>query len=50
MTESVRWSGGGGTSPLLMDYVEPQRTQILDYLFKPDYGANLQELYIEIGG
>ena len=43
-------SGGGGTSPLLMDYVEPQRTQILDYLFKPNYGANLQELYIEIGG
>jgi galactosylceramidase len=43
-------SGGGGTSPLLMDYVEPQRTQILDYLFKPNYGAGLQELYIEIGG
>jgi galactosylceramidase len=33
-----------------MDYVEPQRTQILDYLFKPNYGAGLQELYIEIGG
>ena len=43
-------SGGGGTSPLLRDYVEPQRTQILDYLFKPNYGAGLQELYIEIGG
>jgi galactosylceramidase len=43
-------SGGGGTSPLLRDYVEPQRTQILDYLFKPNYGASLQELYIEIGG
>jgi len=43
-------SGGGGTSPLLMDYVEPQRSQILDYLFKPNYGAGLQELYIEIGG
>ena len=35
-------SGGGGTSPLLMDYVEPQRTQILDYLFRPNYGAALQ--------
>jgi galactosylceramidase len=43
-------SGGGGTSPLLMDYVEPQRSQILDYLFKPNYGASLQELYIEVGG
>jgi galactosylceramidase len=43
-------SGGGGTSPLLMDYVEPQRSQILDYLFKPNYGAGLQELYVEVGG
>ena len=43
-------SGGGGTSPLLMDYVEPQRTQILDYLFRPNYGAALQELYVEVGG
>ena len=43
-------SGGGGTSPLLRDYVEPQRTQILDYLFKPNYGAALQEVYIEIPG
>ena len=43
-------SGGGGTSVLLHDYVEPQRTQILDYLFKPNYGAGLQELYVEIGG
>jgi len=33
-----------------MDYLEPQRTQILDYLFKPNYGASLQELYVEIGG
>ena len=37
-------SGGGATSPLLRDYVEPQRTQILDYLFKPNYGAAMQEL------
>jgi galactosylceramidase len=43
-------SGGGATSPLLRDYVEPQRTQILDYLFKPNYGAAMQEVYIEIGG
>ena len=32
-------SGGGATSVLLRDYVEPQRTQILDYLFKPNFGA-----------
>ena len=43
-------SGGGGNSRLLMDYPEPQRSQILDYLFKPGYGAAVQMLKIEIGG
>ncbi|HEY4012787.1 MAG TPA: hypothetical protein VGM06_05595 [Polyangiaceae bacterium] len=43
-------SGGGATSVLLHDYVEPQRSDILDYLFKPNYGAAIQELYVEIGG
>ncbi len=43
-------SGGGGNGRLLIDYPEPQRSQILDYLFKPDYGANLQILKVEIGG
>jgi hypothetical protein len=43
-------SGGGGNSRLLVDYPEPQRSQVLDYLFKPGYGANLQILKVEIGG
>jgi hypothetical protein len=43
-------SGGGGNSRLLIDYPEPERTQILDYLFKPDFGASAQMLKIEIGG
>ena len=43
-------SGGGGNSRLLIDYPEPYRTQILDYLFKPNYGANLQILKVEVGG
>ncbi|HEY0754560.1 MAG TPA: RICIN domain-containing protein [Ktedonobacteraceae bacterium] len=43
-------SGGGGNSRLLIDYPEPYRTQILDYLFKPDYGANLHILKVEVGG
>lgn len=43
-------SGGGGNSRLLIDYPEPQRSQILDYLFKPNYGASLQILKVEIGG
>lgn len=43
-------SGGGGNSRLLTDYPEPERSQILDYLFKPGYGAALQILKVEIGG
>lgn len=43
-------SGGGATTRLLVDYPEPQRSQILDYLFKPNFGAALQVLKVEIGG
>jgi hypothetical protein len=43
-------SGGGGNSRLLIDYPEPQRGDILDYLFKPGYGASMQILKVEIGG
>lgn len=39
----------GASSRLLIDYPEPQRSQILDYLFKPGYGASLQHLKIELG-
>jgi hypothetical protein len=42
-------SGGGGNSRLLIDYQEPSRSQILDYLFKPGCGASLQILKVEIG-
>jgi hypothetical protein len=34
----------GASSRLLYDYVEPQRSQILDYLFKPGFGASLHVL------
>ena len=43
-------SGGGATSKLLPNYPEPQKSQILDYLFKPNFGASLQILKVEIGG
>lgn len=43
-------SGGGGNSRLLIDYPAPQRAHILDFLFKPHYGASLQLLKLEIGG
>src|SRR5215831_14387390 len=43
-------SGGGGNTRLLADYPATQQQQILDYLFKPGYGADLQILKVEIGG
>jgi Glycosyl hydrolase family 59 len=43
-------SGGGGNSRLLIDYKPAARQKILDYLFKPGYGASLQILKLEIGG
>lgn len=49
-----RFDGVGGVSAgastrLLIDYPEPARSEILDYLFKPNYGASLQILKVEIG-
>jgi galactosylceramidase len=43
-------SGGGATSRLLVSYPEEQRNQILDFLFKPNFGASLHILKVEIGG
>lgn len=43
-------SGGGGNSVQLISYTEPQRSDILDYLFRPGAGAALQILKVEIGG
>jgi galactosylceramidase len=43
-------SGGGATSVLLKDYAEPYRSQILDFLFKPKFGASMNTLFFEIGG
>ncbi len=43
-------SGGGGNTRLLTNYPAAQQSQILDYLFKPGYGADLQILKVEIGG
>ena len=42
-------SGGGGTSRLLYDYPEPQRTEVLDALFTPSAGGALQILKVELG-
>jgi galactosylceramidase len=43
-------SGGGATSVLLPSYPEKERNEILDFLFKPNFGASLHMLKVEIGG
>ena len=48
--EGVGALSAGASSRLLYDYPEPQSSDILDYLFKPNFGANLQHLKVEIGG
>ena len=42
-------SGGGATSTFLLAYKEPQRSQILDWMFKPGFGASLDILKVEVG-
>ena len=49
------WEGhgalsAGASSRLLFDYPEPQRSQILDYLFKPSFGAAMNILKVRRGG
>jgi len=48
--EGIGALSAGASSRLLIDYPEPQRSQILDYLFKPQFGASLHHLKVEIGG
>ncbi len=47
--EGLGAASAGASSRLLIDYPEPQRSEILDYLFKPGYGAALQHLKVEVG-
>lgn len=43
-------NGGGATSVLLKDYPEPQRSQIMDMVYKPNFGASVSALLVEIPG
>ncbi len=43
-------NGGGATSVLLKDYAEPWRSQILDMVYKPHFGASVSALLAEIPG
>jgi hypothetical protein len=45
-----RIGGDVDAAILLHGYPEPQRSQILDYMFKPNYGEAVQVLKLEIGG
>jgi O-glycosyl hydrolase len=48
--DGVGGVSAGGSTRLLVDYPKKERDQILDYLFKPHYGAELDILKVEIGG
>jgi galactosylceramidase len=48
--EGIGVVSAGGNTNLLMDYPEPYRSDILDFLFKPKFGAGFQHLKVEIGG
>jgi hypothetical protein len=48
--EGIGALSAGASSKLLIDYPEASRQQILDLLFKPKFGASLQQLKVEIGG
>ena len=48
--EGMGVTSSGGNTCLLKDYPEPYRGEILDFLFKPKFGAGLQHLKVEIAG
>lgn len=43
-------NGGGATAVLLKDYPEPWRSQIMDMVYKPMFGASVSTLLVEIPG
>jgi galactosylceramidase len=43
-------SGGGATSKLLADYDPGIAKDILDFLFRPNFGAAVHLMKVEIGG
>jgi len=48
--EGIGGLSAGASSRLLIDYPEPQRSIVLDILFKPKYALSLQYLKVEVGG
>ena len=48
--EGIGAVSAGASTRLLYDYAEPYRSDVLDFLFKPKFGAGFQHLKVEIGG
>lgn len=48
--EGIGLVSAGASTRQLVDYPEPYRSDILDWLFKPGFGMALQHLKVEIGG
>ena len=48
--EGIGAVSAGASTRLLIDYPEPARSNILDWLFLPNYGAGFQHLKVEVGG
>jgi len=48
--EGIGVVSAGASTRNLADYPEKQKSEILDYMFKPKFGASLQHLKVEIGG
>lgn len=47
--EGIGYVSSSGSSKLLMDYPAEQQQDIIDLLFKPDFGASLNHLKLEVG-
>lgn len=47
--EGIGAVSAGASSRALVDYPEKQRSEVLDFLFKPKFGAGFQHLKVEIG-
>ena len=48
--EGVGAVSAGASTRNLVDYPEKERDEVLDFLFKPKFGAGLQHLKVEVGG
>ncbi len=47
--EGIGAVSAGASSRSLIDYPEKERSEVLDFLFKPNFGAGFQHLKVEIG-